>query len=356
MAAKELKHHIKTHTDFLLSLNCKPKQINLRGIAVDDNSLSNIFREKSLKSIQCSYFFMTDNGWNNIIDSMERARHNLQVSLTGTNINDGSVSKITSNPNFTVVCNDGTDENGVHRFLLFHCHPPKKLKSIRLLYIYLHDSALLITPEMATLSDIYLDFVNMQPSAWTQLIVGLYSIRNEIRVNLEDTNIDDDSASHILESSAFTVMFCSQKSEEGRYERLIFNTRPPYKIDRIEINNVALGDNGIKISDDMKRLHEIYLTSVQMSRKCWREFASSICKVDKRRMFVELEKTNIDQEAIASISSCPNIVMKLGKGQRHKDTIAIFKRFLCMLPCCPYSCIYCGRCKDQCCVWTTNYM
>ena len=170
---------------------------------------------------------------------------------------------------------------------------------------------------MATLSNIYLKSVNMPLTAWTQLIVGLYSIRNEIRVKFEDTNIDSDSVSHILELSALTVVFSSQGSEEDIYKRLIFYTGPPYKIDKIELHNVALGDKGLSLLDGMSRLHIICLTSVQMSRKCWSEFAYSICKVDTRRMFIELEKTNIDQESIALISSCPHVVMKLGKGQRH---------------------------------------
>ena len=77
--ARSLKQHVRINSNFLrsLSLNCKPKQINLRGIAVDENSLSHISLAKSLQSFQCSLFNMPDKGWNKFTDSIGRTRHNL---------------------------------------------------------------------------------------------------------------------------------------------------------------------------------------------------------------------------------------------------------------------------------------
>ena len=314
------------HTAFLGSLVCKPKRIKLSDIAIAENSFSHIFCAKCLETLEFHGVFMTYQGWNTLIDSLGRMQQKSTVLLIKTNIDDLSVSSITSNPNFTVVCNDSTLDDNNRRFILFYTYPPHELTFIRLANTTIHVGSLLITSAMTSLNEIRLA-INMTETSWKALIVALFSMRNKILVTLEDTNIDADSVSHIVESSVLTVISNSQRSEDGRYKCLCFYTIPPYKIKKISLQNCTFSDNGITISDDMVRLEEINLTSVLMSSEGWRKFTDCICNVQNNWLRVILNRTNIDYQSVSLISSCPNnAISRRGRGKNNKLVVIGLKR------------------------------
>ena len=428
------------HNTFLNSLVCKPKAIYLSGVVLDDNSFIHISFAKSIERLYLRRVFMTSTGWNNFIERIGKVRGECDIPLIYTNIDESSISLIASNLNFTIVCKDGTRNNNTSSFIRFYTHPPQKLTFLGLANITLHDSALLITPAMTSLRNIrlsgidmtawgwnalivdvnsiqnrirviledtnidaesvshivnssvftvisnsqrskderyeYLRFytkppcetkelslkncvfgdggrmsfddvtrlispvktslrkisftsMNMPASDWKALIVGLYSIQNNILVGLQDTNIDADSVSHIVESSAFTVISNSQRSEDGRYQCLYFYTKPPYKIEHISLCECALGDSGLTISDDMTRLEEISLTSVKMSRKGWYKFIDCIRSVENIRLCIALDNTNIDKESIDQVTSCSNVEKVSGRDKDNESTILLFVGYLC---------------------------
>ena len=302
----------RIHNDILTRLLCKPTiiAVNLCYVAIDGNVFSRISETKvdvlCLRSVS-----MTNTGWAQFTQNIRRVRHRIQITLQNTDVDESSVSVITSCPKFTMVINDGKD-GGRQRLILFYSHPPNKLKHITLANFALQEAPVTISARMTSLKTISLRSVHMPPAAWRKLINELiectYSSQNEINVNLKDTDIDAHCIKRISRSSAFTVTLHNHTSEDVPFECLSFFTKPSSGI--LEIEKRTFGDNGFTISDAWSRLQEIHLSSVQMSGEGWRKFVDSIMSLENIRLKVIFFNTNINDEAKTLISSCPNILMQ----------------------------------------------
>ena len=284
---------------------------------------TNVFIDESIQ-IECLYIksilfekvFMSPKSWKSFITGLRRVLSEFYLYLKNTNIDYPTVSMITYYSNGTVLCNDGVDESGNHRFILFH----HRLKSIELENTSLLGSTVSLSPAMTSLSSITLSSVNMPTSGWKSLLDGLKSMQGTINVMLRGTNIDDQSASHIVESPSYTVISNTNTSQDDRNKYLCFITKPASELKVIKICNSSFGDSGLKISCDMTTLQKIKLYSVRMSRKGWNKFAESIHNVERPKLCLKLEKTQIEEEASAVISSYPHVVIKSRSRFRRKHS------------------------------------
>ena len=313
------------------------QKITCRNVMVDESLQTNTFGASNIEYVFFENVVMPSKSWKRFVENFNSAHRNSYICLMETNIDISSVSCITSSANCTVLCND-IGNNGKCRFLLFHSQPHNKLKYIELSNTSLLNSEILISETMTSLNSVTLSSVCMQASGWKSLIVGLYSVWNMIYVKLKETNIDAESVLNILESSAFTVISNSQRSENGGYKCLCFYTKPASKLEIIRICDSAFGDSGIVISDNMTNLREINLQSVQMSRKGWCIFIDSIRSEENTRLCVTLNKTNIDKESIEQITSCPNIAEVSESGEGNNGKMVFHVRYLYTPKCIPTLC------------------
>ena len=328
-----------TDNTILSGLLCQKhlKKITCTNVILDENLPMNTFGTSKIEYVFFENFLMPLSRWKQFAKRFNSGRCKSYISLMETNIDLSSVSFITSCANCTVLCND-IDNKGKCRVFVFHSQPSNKLKYIELSNTSLLNSEIFISKTMTSLNSVTLCSVRMQASGWRSLIIGLYSVWNMVYVKLKDTNIDADSVSHIVESSAFTVISNSQRSEDGGYKCLCFYTKPASKLEIIRICDSAFGDSGITISDNMTNLSEINLQSVQMSRKGWCIFIDSIRSEENIRLCVTLNKTNVDKESIDQITSCPNIAKVSESGEGNNGKMVFHVRYLYTPKCVPILC------------------
>ena len=312
------------NSTFILSL-CRETNLTRRNCFDVIAKLKSTGRS-NIKNLFFENVFMSSDNWKRFRESLFNVKEKVYIGLKNTNIDPTSVSLITSFSNNTVLCNNGVDNNGNSKFILFLVVPYRTVESINLLNTSLLENEIFISQTTTSLCSVRLTSVTMPASGWKSLVDSFSSVNNMICVEANYTNIDIESVSRIVESSSFTVISNSQRSEDGGYKCLCFYTKPTSKLKCISLCKSMFGDSGLTVSEDMVRLREIRLTSVQMSSKGWCKFIDSIRVEKYLSLCVTLKNTNIDEESIMLISSCPNIMFRYKANGEIPKTIRFYKK------------------------------
>ncbi|KAK3099656.1 hypothetical protein FSP39_007574 [Pinctada imbricata] len=93
------------------------------------------------------------------------------------------------------------------------------------------------------------------------------------------------------------------------------------------LTQVTLGDRGLSLSADMVHIEEVTLRDVNMSSSQWQQFILSVLNI-QHRFYVELWKTNIDDESMTKIRSSPDFNVSrdcVNKYKGYKGWLKAFK-------------------------------
>ena len=101
----------------------------------------------------------------------------------------------------------------------------KQLKLIGLWQVNLGDDGFALTCDMTKLQKVRLFFAYMSDTSWDSFITNLLSIRRTILVELQSTNIDDETLGKIKTSPHVKIIKGGKRDQySGRYENLEFET------------------------------------------------------------------------------------------------------------------------------------
>ena len=78
------------------------------------------------------------------------------------------------------------------------------------------------------------------------------------------------------------------------------------QVRHIKLEDIDLGDDGtLLVTPHMTQLQKVGLTGIKMSARRWAEFVSSLISV-QHKVYITLERTDIDDAAVKTITSSPN--------------------------------------------------
>ena len=87
---------------------------------------------------------------------------------------------------------------------------------------------------------------------------------------------------------------------------------------RVELGDVSLGDDGIKVTDDMTRLRTVVLDNVFMTAAGWDRFVTGLLSLPQS-VSVVLHKTDIDEGTVRRIQTSDRVTVTRDYGERYKS-------------------------------------